>query len=436
MSGFYKWLYSSITDATAKEIDSAENEVERLAPMNFFHLLLARTASKIGDRLASTKTTLAWLLQTLGAPAIFAGLIVTVRESGSLLPQILLSNFIKRLGLRKWAWSIGALIQGIAIAMCAIIALTLKGVSAGIAILMAIVLFSLARGISSVSAKDVLGKTIPKSKRGQLTGWATSASGLVVIVTTSLFFFRSSSNSPVLLYAAYLGTAATLWFVAAIINALVVEEKSEIKKGQHLMTGLKSQFELIRKEAHFRNFLIVRTLAVGSGLSSPYLITLAHEKLGGSSLWLGIFIIIEGLAATISSPLWGKWADHSSRTVLCASMAALASLLLLVVIHAVTELFSEYSWLIFPLTFFFLGVAHAGVRVGRKTYIVNMAEGNRRTDYVSIANTLIGVLLLIAGLLAGIFSLIAVPIALSFFAVAALFGSLYGKQLKPLNKNS
>ena len=423
-----------VTDATAGEVDSAKDQVERRAPANFSYLLLARTASKVGDRLASPKTTLAWLLQALGAPAIFAGLVVPVRESGSLLPQILFSNYLKRLRLRKWAWSTGALIQGVAIASCAIIALTLQDISAGIAILIAITFFSLARGISSVSAKDVLGKTIPKSKRGQLTGWAASVSGLVTIVATSLFFFRGN-NSSIQLYATYLGMAAALWFAAAIVNAVISEEKSEVKKNKSLTDGLKGQFKLICQEAHFRDFLIVRTLAVGSGLSTPYVITLAHQKLDGASMWLGVFIIVEGLAVTIASPLWGKWADHSSRAVLRVAMATVASLLVLIVIHVSTGLFSEYSWLVFPLAFFGLGVAHSGVRVGRKTYIVNMAEGNRRTDYVSIANTLIGVLLLIAGLLAGIVSLIAVPVALSFFAVAALFGSLYGKQLKPLNDN-
>jgi hypothetical protein len=35
--------------------------------------------------------------------------------------------------------------------------------------------------------------------------------------------------------------------------------------------------------------------------------------------------------------------------------------------------------------------------VGRKTYVVNLASGNKRTDYVAISNTTIGVLLLVVG---------------------------------------
>jgi len=74
-------------------------------------------------------------------------------------------------------------------------------------------------------------------------------------------------------------------------------------------------------------------------------------------------------------------------------------------------------------------MAHAGVRVGRKTYIVDIAKGNDRTDYVAIANTTIGVLLLIAGALTGIISLLSIELTLGFFAVAALLGATYSYRL-------
>lgn len=41
--------------------------------------------------------------------------------------------------------------------------------------------FSLAHGVCSVAAKDVLGKTVSKSRRGRLTGLAGSVAGLVTL---------------------------------------------------------------------------------------------------------------------------------------------------------------------------------------------------------------------------------------------------------------
>jgi hypothetical protein len=186
---------------------------------------------------------------------------------------------------------------------CAGVALTLEGTAAGIAIVALIALYSLARGISSVSAKDVLGKTIPKSKRGQLTGWAGSASGLIAIGSASFLFLDNSGQGSTHQYALYLLAASLLWWAAAAVNACVAEPKHKEASTGHSAGSLREQLALLKTDLSFRHFLIVRALAVGSGLSTPYIIALAHKQLGGAALWLGVFIIADGLAAMVSSPL-------------------------------------------------------------------------------------------------------------------------------------
>jgi hypothetical protein len=59
---------------------------------------------------------------------------------------------------------------------------------------------------------------------------------------------------------------------------------------------------------------------------------------------------------------------------------------------------SGWGWIV-PVAFFFLAIAHSGVRIGRKTYILDLAGGTRRTDYVAVSNTVIGAVLLVSGLL-------------------------------------
>ena len=369
------------------------------------------------------------MLQALGAPPVFIGIIVPLRESGALLPQAFLGNYLKRFAVRKWAWSLGAFLQGVAIAGCALVALNHTGAAAGVAIVALLVAFSLARGVSSVTAKDVLGKTIPKSKRGQLAGWADSASGLVTIAAACLLFFLDAGEETISGYAAYLGAAAFLWCLIALVHLRVEEPEGETEKGVSPWRGLRSQFSLLKTDLNFRNFLIVRSLAIGSGLSTPFIIALAHQRLGGGASWLGVFIIVEGLAATLTGSFWGRWADRSSRAVLRSSMMMVAILLAIVVIYASMTGGQLANQILFPAILFLLGAAHAGVRVGRKTYIVDMAEGNKRTDYVAVGNTFIGVLLIVAGILTGLLSLISVPVALASFAVCALAGSLYGSRL-------
>jgi hypothetical protein len=47
--------------------------------------------------------------------------------------------------------------------------------------------------------------------------------------------------------------------------------------------------------------------------------------------------------------------------------------------------------------FLILNVMHGGVRLGRKVYLVDMANSGNRAAYVAVSNTVIGVLMLAGG---------------------------------------
>ena len=86
------------------------------------------------------------------------------------------------------------------------------------------------------------------------------------------------------------------------------------------------------------------------------------------------------------------------------------------------------AWFL-PLAYFVLMVAHAGVRVGRKTYVVNLATGNQRTDYVAVSNTVIGVLLLVVGSVGALASVIGNAGVLGLLALMGLAGAVLGTSL-------
>lgn len=62
-----------------------------------------------------------------------------------------------------------------------------------------------------------------------------------------------------------------------------------------------------------------------------------------------------------------------------------------------------------------------------------MAEGNKRVDYVAVGNSLIGIVLIIAGVLTGLAALISIPFALGIFSVTAAAGALYRQCLPSVN---
>ena len=88
----------------------------------------------------------------------------------------------------------------------------------------------------------------------------------------------------------------------------------------------------------------------------------------------------------------------------------------------------QTTWFL-PLAYFTLSIAHSGVRVGRKTYVVDLATGNKRTDYVAISNTVIGVLLLLVGSVGALSPIIGNAGIIALLAFMGLLGALLGLTL-------
>ncbi|HAD25026.1 MAG TPA: MFS transporter, partial [Alphaproteobacteria bacterium] len=72
---------------------------------------------------------------------------------------------------------------------------------------------------------------------------------------------------------------------------------------------------------------------------------------------------------------------------------------------------------------------HAGVRIGRKTHIVDLAGGDRKAEYVAVSNTLIGILLLMIGGLVSILLSFGAEAAIAALSTMALLGALTAYRL-------
>ena len=394
----------------------------REVPGNFMRMLLANAASQVADSVASAKTTLPWLLMHLGAPAWMTSLLVPIRESGSMLPQLFLGAAVRGLTVRKWIWVGCALAQAACLAALGWAALQLRGDGAGWAVLGLLVVFSLARAGCSVAYKDVQGKTIPKTRRGRLSGWIAAIAGaLAMLVGLGLGMLPDGASSHQM--AALLGLGALAWALAAWLFAGIREFGGATEGGVSGSDTIVGQLALLRDDAPFRRFVLARALAMGSSLAAPFYVSLARDALGQAIMLLGIFIAIEGLAGLVGSPVWGRMADRSSRQVFATASAMAAVLSMLVAAWSWWNPQGPASAWFYPIAFFALGIAHAGVRLGRKTYLVDLAEGDRRTAYVAVSNSVIGVLLLATGALGALAATWSVAGTVMLLGLAGLAGA-------------
>lgn len=418
-------LYSSLMEEedtrVCKDIpDSACSNV----PQNFFRQVAAVTLTSLGDTLTNPKTTLAWLMGIVGAPVALVAWLVPIRESGSMLPQLFIAAYIRQMQQRKSVWIIGSLIQAAALVAMGAAAWFTSGLLAGLLILGCLVVFSLARGLCSVASKDVIGKTVPKTRRGRLNGLASSLSGWLALAFGVYCMMWPPADDDTLFYSILLIASAMLWVAASLIYQLIEEAPGATEGGENAVRQALSKISLIRDDAPFRRFVITRALLLCSALSAPYYVLLGQDLNSGLGM-LGAFLVANGLASSLSALFWGRMADKSSKQVLIRA-AFLSSLIgpAVVAVHLWVELPQTlHAWL-FPIAFFILGIAHAGVRVGRKTYVLDMAGGNKRTDYVAVGNSIIGLLLLLSGLFGLLSALIGAAGMLVLLSGIGLAGAL------------
>jgi hypothetical protein len=417
----------ALGDEDARVCLDIPDEACREAPRSFLTQLVTQTATKIGDELASAKTVLAWLLSAAGAPGVMIGLLVPVRESLSLLPQLVVASLIRRVAVRKWFWVAGSLVQGLAVLGIALLAARLSGSAAGILVLVLLGAFSLARGVCSVSSKDVLGKTVSNTHRGRLMGYAVAAAG-VVTVGVGLTIRGSGATSPESL-TALLVPAVALWLLAALAFASLREAPGATEGGGNALSYALRSLGLLRSEPGLRRLVMSRALLLGTALAPPFLVILVRQRGTGGLGTLGLLITASGLASALSAPVWGRMADRSSRRVLVSGGVLAAAVGTMVFVAEQLGLSGRAAELSYAGAFLTLSVAHSGVRLGRKTQLVDMATPRNRAAFVAVSNTVIGVALLAASALGLVADALGPAWALLLFSAMTAAGAASASRL-------
>lgn len=353
----------------------------------------ALSATKLADGLIDPKLVLAWLLNTLGAGGLALGLLVPVREAGALLPQMVLTRWLAQNALRKRFWSVGSALQGLAALGIAAAAFALDGSAAGWAILTCLAVLSLSRAACSISHKDALAHTIPKGRRGTLTGAAGSiASALVLAFAAALALGLLPLTVQTIMAA--IALAGSLWLGAAALFLSLREEERPAEEGGN---GLAALLTPLRDDPMLRRFIGARALLAATAFAPPFIVMLSGTESGGGSVGtLGPLMIASAAASILSAYVWGRLSDRSSRlTLVAAGLTATVTLSVVAIAGLATGGLGGLAGA--AAAMFAAQIAYEGVRVGRKTHLTDMAEDSERARYTALSNTIIGGVLLLGG---------------------------------------
>jgi len=393
-------LYDTMIGAGAKgrPVGASRNE-----PFNGAVHVVSLSLTKIADGLINPKLVLAWLLNAVGAPGFLIGLLVPVREAGALLPQLVLARRVEASAQRKWFWVAGSLIQGSAALGIAAAAALLDGTAAGWTIVGCLAVLSLGRSSCSISQKDALARTIPKMRRGAVTGMAGSAASFGVL---GFGFLLAAGIIPLTAanIACAVAVAGAAWFAGALIFSRLGEP---VEAPKDTATGVFSAFLApLFDDPQLRRFILARSLLTATALAPPFIVMLTtvgdENRLGH----LGPLVLASAAASIASAYVWGRVSDHSSRKTLMAAGA----------LGALTFAAAGFFGLAVEGSFgtglvglaasagavFFAQITHEGVRAGRKLHLTDMATDGHRARYTALSNSLIGLVLLLGGGLGGL----------------------------------
>ncbi len=416
--------FARLTGARTKDLSQQE------ARNGVIHTL-ALILSKGADGLIDPKLVLSWLLTHLGAPGIVIGALVPVRESGALLPQLAFARKVETMAQRKYVWALGSVVQGLAACGIALCVILFDGAVAGWSVLACVAVLAIARAASSVSFKDVLARTIAKGRRGAVTGFAT---GLAAVVAFSFGLLMALGifdvAVPVLAAAVALGGAA---FVVAGLLFLRLDEPEHGSDAAE-PRDLAAMVRPLRDDPQLQIFIAARAGLTVTALAPPFIIMLSTAS-GDSALdQLGPMVMASTAAAFLSSYIWGRLSDHSSRQTLMAAGALSGVVLLVVGIVGLGSAGLGGAWGA-GLAIFAAQTAYEGVRQGRKLHLTDMAEDDFRARYTALSNTLIGVALMAGGLFGLLADRFGPAPLLIVFAAISLVGALIASRLDEVQQD-
>lgn len=383
-------------DSLDRACSSIPPEACHESPRNFARNVANGAASKLAEQIAGPNLILPWLFQILGTPPWMFAFLMPIKQSFSLLPQMVVAGRIRSLPVRKWVWVGAGLTQALCLLLMIPVALWLPPLTGGFVLLTLLLLFSSASGTASVAFQDVLGKTIDKGHRGKLLARRAFVGGILTTLA-GLMLNRVRENqaelTPVLLM---ISLAALLWVLAALFFAAIKEFPGATEGGRNAAAETREGYALYRQQAGFRQFLRGRSLLLSVELATPFLVLHAGQILDLTARDIGAMVVALGISQIVSSPFWGRMADQTSKKVMAMSaLIAFGALILALSAGFVSSRNVQQG--IFFLVFVLIGLAEAGARLGRKTYLVDAAPKELRTTLTAFSNSAVGLLALLSG---------------------------------------
>lgn len=350
------------------------------------------------DAIWAPSLVLAIFVAQLGGSNFLIGLLPAIYNGGWFLPQFLISHRVDRIPIKKTAYLVAGLVRSICLTLI-VLATFVLGTSNPTLLLglffILYITFSLISGIAGNAFMTMVGKVIPRSRRGSyfglrdLTGTATGvAAGLLISLVLNP---QGGLAFPYNFGIIFILALVTVTVGSALIGLVVEPPDAAGGEGVTLRDQTYSARRVWRENEMFRRFLITRIALALADVATPFYAIYAIRQLGAPEQIVGLYIGLTTLSAMVTNPVWSWISDHlGNRPMLFA--AAFTSLTM-PFIAFVFGLFPHSPLLVTPfgLLFVFYGAGRTAGNIAFPTYLLEIAPSSERTLYIGLTNTLLGI---------------------------------------------
>lgn len=349
--------------------------------------------------LASPRLVLPFLYIALGAPVLFAGLLLPIVQVSRLIGTIAAAPVVSAASLRKWHGAIGIIVIATSLAIIGLAARTLHSVWLVTVFLLVAAIIGVARGIITVAYQDLLGRVLPSNRQSTLLYEESALAGLLAMAIAWGSNSALPGTDPLDGHLALLWAAAGVCFLSGLCIAIIRERPPErgtspapspkaVQDETGYLTELREGFRAVVGLAWFRRFLVARGLFLSIELATPFYAihaaTLHKDKLGS----LSVFVIASCAGVIVGGPLWRRVSRDSIRLVMALSSAIAAAGGLLAI---AVQLWPQLQYPIAHAgVFFLMSIAAHGIVNARTVYLVGCAPEAERLYFIVVADTLTG----------------------------------------------
>jgi MFS family permease len=359
---------------------------------NFFVGVMHGILFNGGVAFSSTTTVIPAFLNMLTPSSIIIGFSYMIMGKGrgilGVIPQLFIANkvettpykkplLIKAITIRAVSWGLLALSTYLFAAKYPHLMVWILIILLG--------LFTFMGGVAAIPFSDIFGKAIPSELRGRFFGLRGFLGGTVAIIAgvavkyilqSKTFYFPK--NYATIFFLSFLFVS-----ISYIFLAMVKEPKGEVHKDAlQFKEFLKKAGKILKLDINFRNFLIMQILVGASSLSLPFYVIYAKKILKFPQSAVGTFLAVQMVGFVLSNLLWAYISDYKGNK-LVVGLTGLVSFLIPII-----ALISKNNFILFSLTFLFIGFSFSGMSVGYTNFILDQAPEKERPAYLGLNGTL------------------------------------------------